>query len=29
MIHGLSSLAIMSFGSLAMHFWCLASKLEL
>ena len=30
MIHGLSSLAnIMSFGSLAMHSWCLASKLEL
>ncbi|CAD6269870.1 unnamed protein product [Miscanthus lutarioriparius] len=30
MIHGLSSLAnIMSFGSLAMHSWYLASKLEL
>jgi hypothetical protein len=30
MIHGLSSLAnIMSFGSLAMHSWYLASKIEL
>uniref|UniRef100_A0A0E0FD60 TMEM205-like domain-containing protein n=1 Tax=Oryza meridionalis TaxID=40149 RepID=A0A0E0FD60_9ORYZ len=30
MIHGLSSLAnIMSFGSLAMHSWYLASKLEM
>lgn len=30
MIHGLSSLAnIMAFGSLAMHSWYLASKLQI